>query len=212
MGLENNQSEGDWGITVHLTYGMEAIFPVEIGMPTIRTEIVKKENVEAIAKDLDTTDKLWEVTAVRIASYQQRLENLHNRRVKPRTFLARELVLRRVFENTANLVDRKFQPNWEGPYMVVQVGTTRSYCDAPNLAPDGVSSGGATLRDCDSLTFSFSELTPAFICTISVITKNLSFYIYIIHTTIVAFIIFYRHILESLYLYYYNFTITKLYI
>ena len=41
--------------------------------------------------------------------------------------------------------------------------------------------------------------------------KN-SFYIYIIHTTIVAFIIFYTHILESFYFYYYNFTITKLYI
>ena len=79
-------------------------------------------------------------------------------------------------------------------------------CDAPDPAPDGVSSGGVTLRDYDwdSLTFSFSELTPAFICTISVIKKILSFYIYIIHTTIVIFIIFYTHILESLYLYYYN--------
>ena len=71
-----------------------------------------------------------------------------------------------------------------------------------------------TMLNWDSLTFSFSELTPvpvfSFICTIYVITKI--FYIYIIHTTIVAFIIFYTHILESLYLYYYNFTITKLYI
>ena len=71
-------------------------------------------------------------------------------------------------------------------------------CDAPNPAPDGVSSEGVTLRDWDSLTFSFSELTLAFICIISVITKILSFYIYIIHTTIVAFIIFYTHILESI--------------
>ena len=77
-------------------------------------------------------------------------------------------------------------------------------CDAPDSAPNGgMSSEGVTLRDCDSLTFSFSELTPAFICTISIITKIL-FYIYIIHTTIVSFIIFYTHILESLYLYYYN--------
>ena len=62
-----------------------------------------------------------------IASYQQRLANLHNRRVKQRTFLARELVLRRIFENTSNPADGKFQPNWEGPYTVVRVGTVGSY-------------------------------------------------------------------------------------
>ena len=88
------------------------------------------------------------------------------------------------------------------------------HCDAPNPTPEGVSSEGVTLQDWDSLTFSFSEMTPvpvfSLICTISVITKI--FYIYIIHTTIVAFIIFYTHILESLYLSNYNFTITKLYI
>ena len=69
--------------------------------------------------------------------------------------------------------------------------------------------------DCDSLTFFFSELTHvpvfSFIRTISVITKNF-LYIYIIRITIVTFIIFYTHILESLYLYYYNFTIIQLYI
>ena len=93
---------------------MEAIIPIEIGMPSIRAKIPKKANVEAIIKDIDTTNELREVAAVRITSYQQRLTNFHNQRVKPRTFLPRELVLRRVFENTANPVDGKFQPNWEG--------------------------------------------------------------------------------------------------
>ena len=50
----------------------------------------------------------------------------------------------------------------------------------------------------DSLTFSFSELTLAFICTIYVITNFFFFlHIYIIHTTIVAFIIFYTPILRG---------------
>ena len=61
-----------------LTHGMEAIIPSEIGMPTTRAEIHEKANVEAIAKDLDTTDELQEPVAVGIASYQRRLENLHN--------------------------------------------------------------------------------------------------------------------------------------
>ena len=96
-----------------LKFGMKAIIPIEIGMPTIQTEIPEKANTEAVVKDLDTVDELREVEVVRIASYQQRLARLHNRRVKPRTFKARELVLRRVFENTANPTDGKFQLNWE---------------------------------------------------------------------------------------------------
>ena len=79
-------------------------------------------------------DELLEVAAVRIASYQHRLANLHNRRVNPRILLARELVLKRVFENTTNLVDKKFQPNWEGPYTVVRVETVGSYALSK---PDG---------------------------------------------------------------------------
>ena len=81
----------------------------------------------------------------------------------------------------------------------------------PTRHPMGMSSEGVMLRDCDSLTFSFSLLTPvpvfSIICTISIITRFF-LHIHIIHTTIVAFIIFFTRILESLYLYYYNFTIT----
>ena len=57
---------------------MEAIVPIEIKMPTIRIEIPEEANVEAITKDLDTTDELREAAVVLIASYQQRLANLHN--------------------------------------------------------------------------------------------------------------------------------------
>ena len=56
---------------------MEAIIPTEIGTPTLRTEIPKKANVETVTKDLDMADELREVTAVHIASYQQRLINLY---------------------------------------------------------------------------------------------------------------------------------------
>ena len=96
-------------------------------MPTLQVEIPENENAEALVKDLDTTDELREAVVMRMASYQQRLENLYNRQVNPRTFLPGELFLKRVFENTASPVDGKFQPNWEGPYMVVRVGITGSY-------------------------------------------------------------------------------------
>ena len=54
-----------------LTYRMEAIILIEIGMPTLRIEITEEANVEAIIKDLDMTNELREVAVVRIASYQQ---------------------------------------------------------------------------------------------------------------------------------------------
>ena len=86
---------------------MEAIIPMEIGIPTLQIEILEKTNVEAVTKDLDMTDELHEAAAVRIASYQQRLTNLYNRHVKSRACRPRDLVLRRVFENTVDLMARK---------------------------------------------------------------------------------------------------------
>ena len=110
-----------------LTYGMEAIVPTKIRMPTIQTGISEEASTEAIIKDLDTANELREAATICIASYQQRLASWHNRRVKPRTFKAKELVLRKVFENTSTPTNGKFQPNWEGPYIVVFVGLAGSY-------------------------------------------------------------------------------------
>ena len=55
------------------------------------------------------------------------MTNLYNKRIKPCTFRAGDLVLRKVFENTPKLEDGKFQPNWEGPYVIVRVGPAGSY-------------------------------------------------------------------------------------
>ena len=64
-----------------LTEGMEAIIPTEIRMPTLQTEILRKTNTEAITKDLDMEDELWEAVTISIALYQPRMMNLYNRRV-----------------------------------------------------------------------------------------------------------------------------------
>ena len=106
---------------------MEAIILTKIGVPTLQTKIPEKANTKAISKDLDMTDELHEAAVVRITSYQQRMTNLYNMHVKQRAFQAEDLVLRRVFENTAGPIADKFQPNQEGPYMIVRVGAARSY-------------------------------------------------------------------------------------
>ena len=66
-----------------LTYGMEAIIPTEIGMPTLRIDTPEQSNTDSMIKDLDMADELRKAVAVQIASYHSRLANLYNRRVKP---------------------------------------------------------------------------------------------------------------------------------
>ena len=90
---------------------MEAIIPTEIVMPTIRSDVPEQENAELVLKDLDMVDELRESAAIYIESYQRRLANSYNKRVKPRMFQPRDLVLRKIFENTADPAAEKFQPN-----------------------------------------------------------------------------------------------------
>ena len=73
------------------------------------------------------SDELQEAVAIRITSYQRRLANSYNRRVRPQVFQPGDLVLRKVFENTADPTVGKFQPNWEGPYVVTRTSEARSY-------------------------------------------------------------------------------------
>ena len=110
-----------------LTYRMEVVIPTEIGLPTIRTDTPELENAKSIVRELDTSDELREAAAIRIASYHRRLASFYNKRVMPRVFQPGDLNLRKVFENTADPTEGKFQPNWEGPYVVARPGESGSY-------------------------------------------------------------------------------------
>ena len=69
-----------------LTYGMEAVIPTEIGLPSIRTTTPESENAGSMVRELETSDELREAAAVRVASYQRRLANSYNKRkLKPPT-------------------------------------------------------------------------------------------------------------------------------
>ena len=96
-------------------------------MPTLQTDIPEQSNTKCVIKDLDMADELREAAAVRIALYHRRLANLYNRRVKPRMCQAGDLVLRKVFENTAHPSTKNFKLNWEGSYIVTRADESRSY-------------------------------------------------------------------------------------
>ena len=110
-----------------LTYGMEVVIHTEIGLPTIRTATPEPKNEGSITRELDTIDELREAAAIRVASYQRRLANSYNKRVRPRIFQPGDLVLPKLFENTTDPMVGKFQPNWEGPYVITRSGESGYY-------------------------------------------------------------------------------------
>ena len=51
----------------------------------------------------------------------------YNSKARPRTFKVGTLILKRVFENIAEMGVGKFQVNWEGPYIVSKAGESGAY-------------------------------------------------------------------------------------
>ena len=47
-----------------LTYGMEAVIPTEIGLPTVWTATPESENAESVVKELDASDELRDAAAI----------------------------------------------------------------------------------------------------------------------------------------------------
>ena len=107
---------------------MEVVIPLEIGLPTIRSENFDPElNEEAIALELDLAEERRERALVHIASYQQELSRNYNKTVHPRQFKIGDWGLRKVMGNTLVPGDDKLGSNWEGPYNVVGLAGKGAY-------------------------------------------------------------------------------------
>ncbi|RVW80454.1 Retrovirus-related Pol polyprotein from transposon 17.6 [Vitis vinifera] len=128
-----------------LAYGMDAVIPTEIGLPTIRTEAAKQDDAsEELRRNLDWADEVRESAAIRMADYQQRASAHYNRKVRPRSFKNGTLVLGKVFENTTEMDAGKFQANWKGPYIISKSSQNGAYHlqklnETPLLRPWNVS-------------------------------------------------------------------------
>ena len=70
-----------------LTFGTEAVIPVEIGLTTLRTTFHKEEENEGqLCLNLDLLDETRERAARRIALYQRKMARYYNTKVKLRRF------------------------------------------------------------------------------------------------------------------------------
>ena len=111
-----------------LTYGVEAVIPLEVGIPTTRTtDFVVETNEDNLRKDLDLLEERRDLAIVRLASYQQRIKREHYKNINHRVFRIGDLVLRKVMANTRRPNERKLGPNWERPYKVVSLVGVGSY-------------------------------------------------------------------------------------
>ncbi|GAU43618.1 hypothetical protein TSUD_185110 [Trifolium subterraneum] len=116
-----------------LTYGTEAVIPVEIGEPSSRIEYPPEEDIndELLREELDLVEELRTGASLREATLKQKIAARHDKRVIKREFekiAARhdKRVIKREFEvgslvlrrNQKDSREGKLAANWEGPYRV----------------------------------------------------------------------------------------------
>ncbi|KAK3019375.1 hypothetical protein RJ639_003955 [Escallonia herrerae] len=105
-----------------LCFGTEALFPVEVGLPTVRVlQFSEAENEENLRGNLDLLDDVRAQALDRVISTKQRVARFYNRRVRMRIFRVGDLVLRKLGVSNPKAAVGKLSPNWEGPYKISKV-------------------------------------------------------------------------------------------
>ncbi|RVW96221.1 hypothetical protein CK203_020813 [Vitis vinifera] len=70
-----------------LAYGVDVVIPIEIGLPTIRTEAGMQDDANTeLGRNLDWVDEIRETASIRMVDYQQRAAAHYNRKARPRNF------------------------------------------------------------------------------------------------------------------------------
>nr|GEX57603.1 reverse transcriptase domain-containing protein [Tanacetum cinerariifolium] len=103
-----------------LTYETEAVIPIEIGMPTLRTAKVDLVgNNEALEVNLDLIEERREEAAIREAKSKAKMEKYYHSKVRNTSFKLGDLVYRNNDASRAKDTG-KLDPKWEGPYEVTE--------------------------------------------------------------------------------------------
>ena len=111
-----------------MTYGSEAVIPLETGFLTLRTsQFSIEENDGLRSASLDLVDERREMVMVQMTHYQQKLRQGYNKGVKTRLLAPGDLVLRKVVGTTRNPAWGKLGPNWEGLYHITSVAGIGTY-------------------------------------------------------------------------------------
>ena len=111
-----------------MTYGAEAVIPLETGFLTLRTSsFCPIGNNKQLEKSLDLIEEMRENAMVQLAHYQQKLKQGYDANVKLRPLEPGDLVLRKVVGTAKNPSWVKLGPNWEGPYHITSGASIGAY-------------------------------------------------------------------------------------
>jgi transposase InsO family protein len=106
-----------------LVHGAEAVLPVEITHEAPRvTTYDETTSTEALQDDVDAQDEARDKALARATQYQQSLRNYHSSRVRPRSFVVGNLVLRLKQDGHG-----KLESPWVGPYIITDVIPGEAY-------------------------------------------------------------------------------------
>ena len=111
-----------------LTYGTEAVIPVEVGVTSIKRGTFNKGiNDDELRLNLDCLDEVRDNASSKMTKYQKKMAEYYNKRVKLRRLDIEDLVLRKTTTTTKNPTQGKLGPTWEGPYRVIHYSRQGSY-------------------------------------------------------------------------------------
>ena len=106
----------------------EAVAPVEIGLKSPRIELSAVEhNDEALRLNLDLLNEKREQVLKHTEDYQRKTARYYNQKVKPRSYMSGDLVLKKLLPARKNPAHGKLGPNWEGPYIISRVVRPSNY-------------------------------------------------------------------------------------
>ena len=111
-----------------MTYGAEAVIPLETSFPTLRTSSFNlSNNNELLEKSLDFIEERRESAMVQLAYYQYKLKEGYDANIKLRPLVPGDLILRKFLGTAKNLAWGKLGSNWERPYCITSIAGIRAY-------------------------------------------------------------------------------------
>ncbi|XP_074293152.1 uncharacterized protein LOC141620091 [Silene latifolia] len=109
----------------YLVYGMAAVQPVELEIPSLRilleSQVPEEDWVQERYDSLVMLDERRLNALYHVQLYQKRIERAFNKKVKPRGISEEDLVLKLVRAFLPIDPRGKFKSNWAGPYLVKNI-------------------------------------------------------------------------------------------
>ena len=105
-----------------LVYGQEAIFPIELEVPSLHIAVEYRlgdtESLQFRVSQLEKLDEIWALALLTMEAIQNRRKSYYNCKLNLKTFKPNDLVL--LYDSRFQHFSSKLQVRWHGPYCVLE--------------------------------------------------------------------------------------------